>query len=95
MTPKDILLDEEELQILHDFENGEFESIDNLVTEKRMLEETARNTLQTYKQVNIKLLSRDLEVIRKMAVKEGIPYQTLISSIVHKYLNGLLLPQVS
>ena len=83
-------LDEEELQILHDFEHGEFESIRDFREEKRKLEEAARNTLQKDKRINIRISSRDLERIRKRAAKEGIPYQTLISSTLHKLVSGKL-----
>ncbi len=83
-------LDKEELQILHDFERGEFVSIRNFREEKRKLEETARNTLQKDSRINIRISSRDLERIKKRAVKEGIPYQTMISSTLHKFVSGKL-----
>ena len=82
--------DEEELQILRDFERGEFESIRNFRAEKRALEEAARKTFQKDKRIHIKISSRDLERIQKRAVKEGIPYQTLISSTLHKLVSGRL-----
>ncbi|MCD4755258.1 MAG: antitoxin [Deltaproteobacteria bacterium] len=82
--------DEEELQILHDFERGEFESIRNFREEKRKLEEAARKTLQKDRRINIRISSRDLERIQKKAAKEGIPYQTLISSTLHKLVSGKL-----
>ncbi|MDY6844582.1 MAG: CopG family antitoxin [Thermodesulfobacteriota bacterium] len=82
--------DEEELQILRDFERGEFESIRNFREEKGKLEEAARNTLQKDKRINIRISSHDLERIQKRAAKEGIPYQTLISSTLHKLVNGKL-----
>ena len=90
MTSKGPKLDEEELQILRDFERGEFESIRNFREEKRKLEEAARNTLQKDRRINIRISSRDLEQIRKRAAKEGIPYQTLISSTLHKLVSGKL-----
>jgi predicted DNA binding CopG/RHH family protein len=83
-------MDEEELRILRDFERGEFESIKNFREEKRRLEEAARNTLQKDRRINIRISSRDLEKIQKRAVKEGMPYQTLISSTIHKFVTGKL-----
>jgi predicted DNA binding CopG/RHH family protein len=83
-------LDEEELQILRDFERGEFESIRNFREERRKLEEAARNTIQKDRRINIRISSRDLAKIQKRAAKEGIPYQTLISSTLHKLVNGKL-----
>ncbi len=90
MKTKRLKLDEEELQILHDFERGEFESIRNFREEKRKLEEAARDTLQKDRRINIRVSSRDLERIQKRAAKEGIPYQTLISSTLHKLVSGKL-----
>ncbi|NOQ95686.1 MAG: hypothetical protein GQ555_03615 [Desulfobacterales bacterium] len=90
MKTNRLKLDEEELQILRDFEGGEFESIRNFREEKRKLEEAARNTLRKDRRINIRVSSRDLERIQKRATKEGIPYQTLISSTLHKLVSGKL-----
>lgn len=83
-------LDEEESQILRDFEQGEFESIRNARAEKRQLEEAAGKTLQKDRRINIRISSRDLEKIQRRAAKEGIPYQTYIASTLHKLVNGRL-----
>jgi len=90
MKTNKLKLDEEELQILSDFERGEFESILNFREEKRKLEEAAQNTLKKDSRINIRVSSRDLERIRKIAAKEGVPYQTLISSTLHKLVSGRL-----
>ena len=90
MKKSKIQLDEEEFQILQDFEEGKFESIQNLRGEKRKLEETAYNTLQKDKRINIRISSRDLEKIQARAAKEGMPYQTYISSTLHKVVAGRL-----
>ena len=82
--------DEEELQILRDFEHGEFQSIRSFQAEKRKLEEAAHSTLQKDKRINIRISSRDLERIQKRAAREGIPYQTYISSSLHKLVSGRL-----
>lgn len=83
-------LDEEELQILRDFERGEFESIQHFRAEKRSLEAAAKRTLQKDKRINIRISSRDLERLQKRAAMEGIPYQTLIASTLHKFVTGKL-----
>ncbi len=83
-------LDEKEFRILRDFERGEFESMKNFREEKRKLEEAARNTLQKDKRINIRISSRDLANLQKKAAKEGVPYQTLISSALHKLVTGKL-----
>jgi len=83
-------LDQEELQILQDFERGELESIRNYREEKEILEKAARHTLQKDKRINIRISSRDLGKIQKRAAKEGIPYQTFISGSLHKLVTGRL-----
>jgi predicted DNA binding CopG/RHH family protein len=90
MKKNTIQFDEEELQILQDFERGEFQSIRNFRAEKRELEEAARNTLQKDKRINIRISSRDLERIQRRAAREGVPYQTYISSSLHKLVSGRL-----
>ena len=83
-------LDEEERRILRDFERGEFESLRTFRQEKRRLEDAARKTFQKGKRINIRISDRDLERIRKRAAAEGMPYQTLISSTLHKFVTGRL-----
>jgi predicted DNA binding CopG/RHH family protein len=78
------------LQILRDFERGEFESIQHFRAEKRSLEAAAKRTLQKDKRINIRISSRDLEKLQKRAAMEGIPYQTLIASTLHKFVTGTL-----
>jgi len=90
MKKTSMQFDKEELQILEDFERGEFRSISNVEGEKRKLEEAARNTLQKDKRINIRISSRDLERLQMRAAREGIPYQTYIASSLHKLVSGRL-----
>lgn len=90
MKNERLSFDKEELQVLQDFERGEFESIRNFMEEKQRLESAAKNTLKKDKRINIRLSSQDLEKLQKRALKEGIPYQTLISSTLHKFVTGRL-----
>jgi predicted DNA binding CopG/RHH family protein len=73
MSHTPLKLDQEELQILRDFERGEFESIQHFRAEKRSLEAAARRTLQKDRRINVCISSRDLEKLQKRAVIEGIP----------------------
>jgi predicted DNA binding CopG/RHH family protein len=73
MNQKQPQLDEEELQILQNFERGEFESLKNFSQEKHQLEAAAKRTLQKEKRINIRISARDLEQIQKRAVAEGMP----------------------
>ena len=90
MNQHKLKFDAEELQILQDLERGEFRSINNFQREKRQLEEAAGNTFAKDKRINIRISSRDLTRIQKKAAKEGLPYQTLISSTLHKFITGKL-----
>ena len=83
-------LDREEVKILQDFERGELTSINNFKEAKHKLEEAAHNFLQKDRRINIRISSRDLETLQKKAAKEGMPYQTLISSTLHKFVTGKL-----
>ena len=82
---------QEELELLESIEKGEWKSIENLEEEKERYQEYAANTLRKDKRVNIRMSERDLKELQKKALEEGIPYQTLISSLLHKYINGRLI----
>ena len=84
--PRGLKLEREELRLLDDFERGELESIRNFRQEKQRLETAARATLRKNKRINIRISDRDLEQLQKIALREGIPYQTLISSTLHKFI---------
>ena len=88
---KKTMLDEEEKDILESYERGEWKSTKNSKSEIKKLREYARNTLQKDKRINIRMASRDLDQVQVIAAQEGIPYQTLISSIIHKYVSGYLI----
>jgi predicted DNA binding CopG/RHH family protein len=90
MRKKEATLDAEELQILSDFEKGEFERVREFRREKASLENAARTTLQKDRRINIRISARDLEKIQARAAKEGMPYQTYISSTLHKVVAGRL-----
>ncbi len=81
---------EEELNILENVENGTFVSIPDLDSEKKRYSQYAASTLRKDRRINIRMSERDLESIQRIAVEEGLPYQTLISSLIHKYINGKL-----
>ncbi len=83
-------LTKEELDIIEDIESGKTVSVKNLEEEKKRYSKYATNTVRKNKRVNIRISERDLESIQRKALEEGIPYQTLISSLLHKYINGRL-----
>lgn len=84
------VLDNEEKNILASYEKGEWKSAGDVEQEIQRLSAHARKTLQKDQRINIRMSSKDLDQIKVIAAQEGIPYQTLISSIIHKYVAGLL-----
>ena len=83
-------MDSEERGILTSYERGEWRPAKGGRSEIAKLRQYARNTLQKNRRINIRLSERDLLGIQAKAVEEGLPYQTLISSVLHKYLRGAL-----
>jgi predicted DNA binding CopG/RHH family protein len=81
-------LDKTERELLESYENEEWESVENFESEKLRYEQIARNTIQKNKRINIRISERDLNRIKLKAIEEGVPYQTLISSVLHKYVSG-------
>ncbi len=88
-------LTKEEKEILNSFEKGEWVPVANLPKRKKELVEYARNTLKKDKRLNIRISGRDLIELQRKAVKEGLPYQTYVSSILHKFVNGTLVEQTT
>ena len=84
-----LILDDYEKDILADFEADKFESILTLAR-KEEIARIAEQSFKKDKRINIRLSSRDLSSIQRRAMEEGIPYQTLVSSILHKYVSGSL-----
>ena len=87
-------LTQEEKGLLDSVEKGEWKRIPNFTREAVRYREAARATLRKDKRVNIRMAERDLIRFQKTAVHEGLPYQTFISSILHKYINGRLIEKV-
>ena len=80
-------LDKEEQEILDAYERDEFKSVGDLAKRKKQLQKYAKNTLNKTRNINIRLTGRDLHKLKAKAIREGIPYQTLVSSILHRYTN--------
>ena len=85
-------LDAYEKELLELDESGKI-SLDQIdETEKSALMSAARETLQKDKRINIRMSGRDLLSLKRKANRVGMPYQTLISSILHQYVSGDLKP---
>ncbi|MCE5268336.1 MAG: hypothetical protein LLG00_10670 [Planctomycetaceae bacterium] len=86
-------VDTEEKALAESFDRGEWKSVTNPTREKRKLRDAARATLRKDARINIRLSSKDLGDLQVIAAREGIPYQTLVSSILHKFASGSLTEQ--
>ena len=78
---------------MESIERDEWQPVKNIDQEREKAIEAARGTLKKDKRINLRLTQKDYHLIQIKAIEEGIPYQTLISSLVHKYLNGSLIPK--
>lgn len=77
--------EKEELEAIEDaIENGTIKSVPDFEKRKKELQQIAKNTLNKTRNINIRLSERDLYRLKAKAIEEGIPYQTLASSILHK-----------
>ena len=79
-----------EQEILASFERGEWKPVRNQKGEIARLRAAAEATLLKNKRVNIRISSRDLEGLQARAAEEGVPYQTLMASVLHKFVSGRL-----
>jgi predicted DNA binding CopG/RHH family protein len=70
------------------FERGELKPSPEKETELKRHREYAATTFKADQRINIRLSTRDLNALQKRALSEGVPYQTLIASILHKYVDG-------
>lgn len=83
-------LNKYEKEIEEALEAGEFESVQNLEHEIAVAREMAENHSRKDQRMNIRISQRDLERLKSKAMDEGIPYQTLVTSVLHKYVSGKL-----
>lgn len=88
--PNKFKLDPEEKEILESFERGEWTPVPNFKEEQQKLRRSAALTLKLLKSknINIRLQPTTLEKLRQSAARLGMPYQTLASSILHRYATG-------
>ena len=81
----------EEQELMESIENEEWVSVNNLDAEIKKAKEIARATFIKSERMNIRISPKNLNGLKVKALEEGIPYQTLVSSIIHKYLSGRLI----
>jgi predicted DNA binding CopG/RHH family protein len=82
-----------EKELIESISRNEWESVPDLASEIEKAQEIARRTSAKDNKITIRISSRDLELLKTMAMDEGLPYQTMITSVLHKYVTGKLTPK--
>ena len=81
-------LDPAEKELLESYEKNEWESLEDFKEKRAKYAEYAAATFRKDKRINIRISDNDLTGLKVRAREEGIPYQTLVSSVLHKYVAG-------
>jgi predicted DNA binding CopG/RHH family protein len=79
---------EEEKEVVDAFEKGLLEPVENQEMRREQLRQYAKATISKTKHISIRVSEKDLRKIKAKAVETGIPYQTLIGSLLHQYASG-------
>ncbi len=90
---RDYQLDKEEQELSSSIERGDWKPVKNMAAEIKKYAQYAKNALKKDQRISIRMSKQDFVGIQSKAVDEGILYQTLITSIVHKYVTGRLVPK--
>ena len=88
---KEKYLDMEEQKLIESLEKDGWKPVKDIESWKTLLSQTATNTFTKDQRMNIRITKNDLTGIKAKAAEEGLPYQTLVSSLIHKYVNGKLI----
>jgi predicted DNA binding CopG/RHH family protein len=80
-------LSAEEKSLLEEFERGDWKEVKNLAQAKRKYQQYVKNTLNKTKNINIRLSLKDIQRLKTQAVENGLPYQTLVSAVLHSFAN--------
>lgn len=83
-------LDDNEKDLLSSIDNNEWKSVSNLSEQKSRLLQMAKRSSAKTKRITLRVTEHDYELAHVRAIQDGIPYQTLISSVIHRYLTGQL-----
>lgn len=86
--------DKKEKEMLGSFEKGEWVSSKDSAALKKMFKSAAKNTLTKDQRMNIRMTKQDIQSLKVKALEEGMPYQTLVSSVLHKYVSGKLVEKI-
>ncbi|MDP8219154.1 MAG: hypothetical protein P9M03_10560 [Candidatus Theseobacter exili] len=81
-------IDEEEKELIDSIDNNEWNEVKNVDNFKMQARQYADATIKKDQRMNIRISERDLKNLKVKAFEEGLPYQTLVSMVLHKYLYG-------
>jgi predicted DNA binding CopG/RHH family protein len=82
--------DSDEQKLIDSIDRNEWKSVMNLDEEIHKARKIARQTMAKDEKITIRISGRDLELLKTMAMDEGLPYQTMVTSVLHKYVTGKL-----
>lgn len=82
--------DDYEKRLIASIEAEEWDSVNDLAAEVELARQIARNTAAKDDKITIRISGRDLELLKSMAMDQGMPYQTMVTSVLHKYATGKL-----
>lgn len=78
----------DELALIDSLEKGEWQSVSHLNDVKKALMQAATETALKDTRINIRMAKRDVSALKTKALEQGVPYQTLIASVLHQYVTG-------
>ena len=90
MSKKTHDIEQDEKAILQDLENGEFVTSELSNKNVAQAKQAAKKFMKRDNRINIRISGSDLNMIRRIAIQEGLPYQTLLASVIHKFAAGRL-----
>jgi predicted DNA binding CopG/RHH family protein len=88
-------LTKEEKELTKSLEKDEWRTIPNLKKEIKRSRIYAKATITKDRRMNIRMAKKDIDALKVKAIEEGVPYQTLVSSIIHKFISGRLVEKHS
>ncbi len=83
-------IDDDERDTIGSLEAGEWTAVADVEQRKSEAIETARSTMRKDRRMNVRISERDMRNLKIRAAEEGIPYQTLVTMVLHKYVTGQL-----
>ena len=88
-------LEKTEKELINSIERGEWTEVHDIERHKKQAREYAEATMKKDKRMNIRLSEKDLKNLKIKALEAGLPYQTLVSMVLHKYVSGKLEEKIS